>query len=364
MEDIITELKTLKKSTPSRILDFEVIELLKKNELPILLWGCGYYAEYIYQILRRNKIKIDGIFIDQKNNELKFHEFEVLSFDEIKEMYTKIIVVRGNGNIEREAYYREINIVNSVYSFFDLMGFGWYLNDKKINEYSQSLNEMFDEYVDDESKESFIAYLKSRYFSDWTYIQSHVCKKMYFPEFIKINNQESVIDCGAFDGDTLKLFLNKTDEWKNYIAFEPSNKPHEDLNKYIETHQIQNIKTYKIGVWNKKTTLSFVEENDISRIVEGRVANGTKIEVDAIDNLCSDVQVTYIKMDLEGSELNALEGAKHTILKNKPKLAISIYHKPSDLINIYLYIKNMNLDYKFYFRIHTTVGSDAVLYAI
>ena len=67
---------------------------------------------------------------------------------------------------------------------------------------------MFNEYVDDKSKESFIAYLKSRYFNDWTYIQAHICQNMYFPDFIKINNQEIVIDCGAFDGDTLKLFVN------------------------------------------------------------------------------------------------------------------------------------------------------------
>lgn len=364
MRDIIAELKALKNATPTSLLDIEVVEKLSSSKVPILLWGCANYAEYIYQILKRNKIKIEGVFIDHKSDVLKFHEFEVLSFGEIKERYTNIIIVRGNGNIERESFYKSIEIVETIYNFFDLMGFGWYLNDEKLDEYSETLNQMLNDYVDYESKESFIAYLKSRYFNDWTYIQPHVCKNMYFPEFIKINNQESVVDCGAFDGDTLKLFVNKTNEWQNYIAFEPSNKPHEDLNKYIEIHQIKNIKTHKIGVWNKKTTLSFVEENDISRIVEGKVTNGTKIEVDAIDNLCSDVPITYIKMDLEGSELIALKGAKYTILKNKPKLAISIYHKPSDLINIYLYIKNMNLNYKFYFRIHTTVGSDAVLYAI
>jgi FkbM family methyltransferase len=364
MQDIVTELKDKKKTISSRILDFEVVEHLKKSEIPILLWGCGFYAEYIYQILKQNKIKIDGVFIDQKNKELKFHEFEVLSFDEIKDGYDKIVIVRGNGNIEREAYYQDMEIVETVYSFFDLMGFGWYLDEEKLDEYLESLNEMFNKYVDNKSKESFFAYLKSRFFNDWTYIQEHVCQNMYFPECIKINNQESIIDCGAFDGDTLKLFIKKSAEWNNYIAFEPSNKPYEQLNKYIETNQLQNIKTYKIGVWNKKTTLSFVEENDISRIVEGTVVNGTIIEVDAIDNLCGDVPITYIKMDLEGSELVALEGARHTILNNKPKLAISIYHKPSDLINIYQYIKNLNLDYKFYFRIHTTVGSDAVLYAI
>lgn len=212
--------------------------------------------------------------------------------------------------------------------------------------------------------ESFIAYIQSRYFNDWRYIQPYVCQKMYFPAFINISKQERFVDCGAFDGDTLRLFANKVIEWDNYIAFEPSNIPFEELNKYIETHQLQNVKTYKIGVWNKKTTLSFVEENDISRIVEGGSANSSKIEVETIDNLCSNTPVTYIKMDLEGSELVALEGAFNIILKNKPKLAISIYHKPSDLINIYLFIKNMNLGYNFYFRIHTKVGSDAVLYAI
>ena len=364
MRDIITELKVLKNSTPTPLLDIEVVEKLSSSKVPILLWGCGNYAEYIYQILKLNKIKIEGVFIDHKSGVLKFHEFEVLSFDEIKDKFTKIIVVRGNGNIEREAYYKSIDIVDTVFSFFDLMGFGWHLNNEKLETYSETLNEMFNVYSDDESKKSFIAYLKSRYFNDWTYIQAHVCHNMYFPEFIKINNQESVVDCGAFDGDTLKLFINKTAEWNNYIAFEPSYIPYEELNRYIEVNNFQKIKTHKVGVWNKKTTLSFVEENDISRIVEGAISNGTKIEVDALDNLCNAVPVTYIKMDLEGSELVALEGAFNIILKNKPKLAISIYHKPSDLINIYLFIKKMNLGYKFYFRIHTKVGSDAVLYAI
>lgn len=244
------------------------------------------------------------------------------------------------------------------------MGFGWHLNEKYLDTYSESLNEMLNDFADDKSKESFISYVKARYFNDWNYIQPYVCEKMYFPEFIKINNQESFVDCGAFDGDTLKLFLNQTNEWNNYIAFEPSSLPYENLNRHIEIHNLQRIKLYKVGVWNKKTTLSFVEENDISRIFEGEILNGIEIEVDTIDNLCINIPVTYIKMDLEGSELAALKGAFNVISKYKPKLAISIYHKPKDLIDIFQFIKKMNLGYKFYFRIHTKVGSDAVLYAL
>jgi FkbM family methyltransferase len=364
MKDIVAELKKIKNLTPHKLLDLEALEQLKKSELPLLLWGSGNYAEYIFQILKRNDIVVDGVFIDQKSERLTFQEYEVLSFEDIKNKYAKINIIRGNGNIERETYYREMDNVNSVYSFFDLMGFGWYLNETTFDNYSKTINDMYNELVDYVSKESFKAYLKSRYLNDWIYIQPHVCSKMYFPDFIQISNEESFVDCGAFDGDTFRLFEKKTKVWKNYIAFEPSIKPLDEINKYIETHKLQNIKTFKMGVWNKKTCLSFIEENDISRIVEGKIDNATKIEVDTIDNVCNKIPVTYIKMDLEGSELVALEGAINTIIKNKPKLAISIYHKPSDLINIYQHIKHLNLGYKFYFRIHTAVGSDAVLYAI
>jgi FkbM family methyltransferase len=364
MIDIINELKNIKSSTPTKLLDVEVLEKLEKSEYPIFLWGCGNYAEYIYQILKRNNIKLEGVFVDQKIIDKKFHQYDVISFEQVKNKYKKINIVRGNGNIERESYFREIELVDSVYSFFDLMGFGWNLNDELIQDYSKIINEMFNKFEDNKSRESFKAYIKSRYFNDWNYIQPYVCQNMYFPEFIKISNEESIIDCGAFDGDTLKLLQKKTTNWKNYIAFEPSNMPYDMLKKYIEKNQVKNIKTFKLGVWNKKTTLSFVEDNDISRILEGSVENGTKIQVDTIDNICSDIKVTYIKMDLEGSELIALQGAKDTVLKNRPKLAVSIYHKPSDLIDIYRFIKDMKLEYKFYFRIHTKIGTDAVLYAL
>jgi FkbM family methyltransferase len=136
------------------------------------------------------------------------------------------------------------------------------------------------------------------------------------------------------------------------------------LCNYVIDNKLVNVHTYKIGVWNKKSILSFVEGNDISRIIEGEYDGGIRIEVDALDNICGNVPVTFIKMDLEGSELDALEGAKNTILKNRPKLAISLYHKRAHLVDIYKFVSGLNLGYKFYFRIHTKVGSDAVLYAV
>ena len=74
------------------------------------------------------------------------------------------------------------------------------------------------------------------------------------------------------------------------------------------------------------------------------------------------MNISFIKMDLEGSDMESLKGAKTTIISNKPTLAISIDHKPSHLVEIFKYLYELNPN--FYFRIHNKVGTDAVLYAV
>jgi hypothetical protein len=69
-------------------------------------------------------------------------------------------------------------------------------------------------------------------------------------------------------------------------------------------------------------------------------------------------------MDIEGAELEALKGASETIIKHKPNLAISLYHKPQDLWEIPNFIKSLRNDYKFYLRSHGHLTFDSVLYCI
>ena len=83
-----------------------------------------------------------------------------------------------------------------------------------------------------------------------------------------------------------------------------------------------------------------------------------------IDDVVGKDNVTFIKMDIEGSELEALRGASKTIQEHSPKLAISVYHKPEDIIDIPLFISEINSGYKFYLRHYTNWSVDTVLYAI
>ena len=96
-------------------------------------------------------------------------------------------------------------------------------------------------------------------------------------------------------------------------------------------------------------------------------ATENKIEVYTIDEIVKDSKVTFIKMDVEGSEVKALKGSEHTIKNNFPKLAICTYHKKDDIINVYNYIKQFETSkkkYKIFLRQHAYAGVETVLYAI
>ena len=91
----------------------------------------------------------------------------------------------------------------------------------------------------------------------------------------------------------------------------------------------------------------------------------TCIEVMPIDEAVDlSERVTFIKMDVEGSELEALKGARRTIVRDKPKLAICIYHKPEDMLTLPWYIKSLVPEYKLYLRHHSVMATETVLYAM
>lgn len=117
------------------------------------------------------------------------------------------------------------------------------------------------------------------------------------------------------------------------------------------------------GAWSKKERLYFSDENECGMIT-GKPSD-IYIDCDSIDNMVdSDEKVTFIKMDIEGAELEALKGAVDTIKRCHPKLAICVYHKREDLITIPQFIKSIDKSYKLYLRAHYPYVSETVLYAI
>ena len=110
-----------------------------------------------------------------------------------------------------------------------------------------------------------------------------------------------------------------------------------------------NIEYVYAGASDKRAVLHLKKDGSASRIADD---GELSIKVDKIDNVIS-TPISFIKMDIEGSEVAAIKGAKNTILQNHPKLAICVYHKGDDFISIPQAVFDIRTDYNLYLRHYT-----------
>jgi hypothetical protein len=114
------------------------------------------------------------------------------------------------------------------------------------------------------------------------------------------------------------------------------------------------------GLWSNKEILKLQIDGTSSAISDD---GSEKVYVDSIDNLCKQ-PVSYIKMDVEGSEYEALKGARKMISSYTPKLAVCVYHKQEDIWEIPKLIHELNPSYRMYFRHYSFTEVETVLYAV
>ena len=140
-------------------------------------------------------------------------------------------------------------------------------------------------------------------------------------------------------------------------------------------NKMKNVEWIKKGLWSKSTNLLLFQRPDSDISVEENLSglgedylykNGTwtKIPVVSLDEKIGNKKITFLKMDIEGAELEAIRGSKSILSKYKPKLAICVYHKKGDLLNIPNEILNINPNYKFYMRHKSYDTLDTILYGV
>ena len=219
---------------------------------------------------------------------------------------------------------------------------------------------------DEQSKEVYTVAILNRiapHLSDKTFedIKSTGGSQYYKHGIFSFGKDEVMIDAGAFDGDSALEFIEVVnDNFEKIYAFELQedkyNKAIKNLNKYKDKIEFINK-----GVYSHKDFLNFGSVKCGAYLTE--VNSDNKANVISIDEVVKDNKVTFIKMDIEGSEIQALEGSKNVIKKQKPKLAISAYHYLSDLWNIPQKIKEICPEYKIYLRHYTPIVWDTNCYA-
>jgi FkbM family methyltransferase len=231
-------------------------------------------------------------------------------------------------------------------------------------QHTAEITEAFESLADDESRRQFLAHLDARVNLRFGGLAHADLERQYFPlDVVSLTASEVFLDAGAYDGDTLAAFADETrNRFLKYIALEPDPANYEHLVRVAAEFPEGVVETFPYAVGAKNEPVQFEASGGIGAAISK--TGSTTVECKRIDDAFATAAPTYLKFDIEGAELDALEGAQQTIARCKPKLAVCIYHRPEDLWQIVLYLAKRFLFYDFYVRTHQYDGLELVLYAI
>lgn len=180
-----------------------------------------------------------------------------------------------------------------------------------------------------------------------------------------------VIDCGGYDGFESFLFASLVGASGQVHVMDMNEYPRYFKHTELNPELAKIIAKHKVAVWSTSGETLYFEDNGPSSKLVGKTKKTIAIPTITLDDLVKSKglnRVNFLKMDIEGAELNALLGAEETIRKHRPKLAISVYHKIDndrpDYVRIVNYCSSLNLGYKFYFSHFSFGTSESVLYAV
>ena len=188
--------------------------------------------------------------------------------------------------------------------------------------------------------------------------------KYFDSDFEENKGFQRYIDCGAFNGDTLRDLNRLKGTVEKAALFESDMNTFEELIKTIGNDSrifAEEIYLYPCGVWSD--TVQLRANNGIGLNSHISDDGDEIIQCVALDEVLKGFKPTFVKMDVEGAEYQALAGAINIITENKPDMVISLYHNLKDIWEIPLYINSWNLGYKFFIRVYGNGGNATMLYA-
>ncbi|HJZ97203.1 MAG TPA: FkbM family methyltransferase [Candidatus Solibacter sp.] len=225
----------------------------------------------------------------------------------------------------------------------------------------------YDLLADDSSRREFCAQIRWRCSLDYGCLPAPDSPSdMYYPaDLFALRPDETLVDCGAFDGDSIRSFLDKSGgRFERIHALEADSKNLSALRRYVDRLDPGvgvRIAIHPYAVSSRNGTLRFSAEGSVgSRVDE----SGTEVECRTLDTLLSDAEPTFIKMDIEGAEPDALEGARELMAKHRPVMAVCAYHKCDHLWILPQLLKAGNPAYSIFLRRYAEDCWETVFYAV
>jgi len=209
-------------------------------------------------------------------------------------------------------------------------------------------------------------YAGDRYVVDCLGLEYYLVRGQYFYRKDGVNilpaTDDTVIDGGACTGDTAAVFSNAVGRGGHVFCFAPVADHLTILEHNAKQFPHRNVTVMPYGLSDKNVLAQPIK---LDHYAPGFSAGSAKVPLRSIDHLVSigDIRkIDFVKLDVEGAELETIRGASESIRLFKPKLAISLYHKPNDIFDIVLYINGKCPFYSCYVDHYTIHGEETVLY--
>lgn len=324
----------------------ELWQYLKTAKKPIVLYGMGNGADKIINVLNSYGINFCGVFAsDGFVREKYFHSHKISSYSALKEKFGDMIVLLCFGSSRGEVIENILKIASEqeLYAPEVPVISGGLFTQEYYNTHKQEFDWVYSKLADETSKKTFENVIKYKLSGKINYLlDCQVDANEPYETFFKLKN-ENFIDLGAYNGDTVIDFIKRDKNYKYITAIEPDIKTFKKLQR--NTQNTRNITLINSCVSDKCGTVMFGMKGGRNSSLSDIGTQTTCVSVDSLN-----LDATYIKMDVEGEEVGAILGAKETILKNKPKMLISAYHRTDDFLTIPKTVLGLRGDYKLYLR--------------
>lgn len=356
-------------------------DLLLSSNKKIAIWGLGFYGMNCLDFLINSAKLSISLIIDQNKHETmsEYSEVPLVSPDSFindstNKNYIVIVTIR-NGVKFNSNFLKSQGI--EVY-YFDQI----YLQSN-----CEEAKEIYEILEDDKSKLIYSTLIGNRMILSEKVPVELIQADQYFclPDFTRQKNQ-FFIDCGAYVGDTFEKWLEINEgNISAYLGIDPvalhakkfSARYKRLCNEYnLSKSEVEFITRFiasKKGILNTggsygSSTSQLSIQSDLKNFISDQSLDETvecttiDLEVQRMLPKLTNIESIFLKMDIEGGEFDALQGALETLKKYRPLLAISIYHRIDDYIRIPCFLKNNLEGYRFFIRHHSRLADETVLY--
>lgn len=344
-----------------------VWQRLRRETRPIVLYGMGDGAQKILRVFEQYGIQVSALFASDEF--VRGHSFAGFRVERLSEVTARlgenIIIVIAFAS-QRPEVMEKMYALDRKYDVIapdvPVAGEGLFDQDFTVR-YAEELRGAYGLLADETSRRVFADTVAFKLTGRLSFLRRcETGKDEAFRSLLRPGTHEFFVDLGAYNGDTIRELLSYTGgQYASVIALEPDRRNCKKLQKYVDDALGGRAAVLYAGAWDEDTTMNFAAHAGRNSALS---AAGVETPMRAVDSVLHGTPCTLLKMDVEGAERRALDGARETIRQCRPKLNVAAYHRNEDLFDLPLLVHELCPAYRLYLRHHPYVPAwDTNLYA-